>query len=169
MAVNKSWYLLASKPQQDEKAEQQLENQGYEVYRPLAKRLRKHRGKMIERVESLFPRYLFICLDTTADNWAPIRSTYGVSGIIRFGIEPAKIPTNIIDELKFCEGLFSEKSNDLDRFKQGESVVVEEGAFKGVQAIFDCYDSGEQCSFVLLELMGKLTKLPVNTINISRL
>ncbi len=167
MGGEKSWYLLTSKPKQDERAEQQLLNQGYDVYRPLAKRLRKQRGKMVTRVESLFPRYLFISLDIVNDNWAPIRSTYGVSGVVRFGMEPAKIPTSVVDDLKRAEGLLSEKAESLDRFKKGEQVLIEQGAFKGLQAIFDCYDSGEQCAFVLIEMMGTLTKLPISTVDIS--
>ena len=169
MTVDKSWYLLQSKPNQDEKAELQLLNQEYEVYRPLAKRLRKYRGKIVEKIESLFPRYLFIRLNTVDDNWAPIRSTVGVSSIVRFGLEPAKVPDQLILDLRFQEGDFSKRAVDLDRFKEGESVLVEEGAFKGLKAVFDCYDNGQQRSFVLLEIMGRLTKLPVNTVNISRI
>lgn len=168
MAVNKNWYLLTSKPNQDEKAEHNLLNQGYEVYRPLAKRLRKRRGKVVEIIESLFPRYIFICLDTVNDNWAPIRSTFGVANIVRFGMEPAKVPLQLILDLKFQEDDFSERAIDLDRFKQGESIIIEKGAFKGLQAVFDCYDNSQQRSFVLLEMMGKLAKLPVETISISR-
>lgn len=169
MTADKHWYLLQSKPNQDEKAEQQLLNQHYKVYRPRAKRLRKHRGKVVEKIESLFPRYLFVHLDTANDNWVSIRSTIGVSGIVRFGIKPAQVPDQLILDLMVQEDDFSERAIDLDRFKAGESVLVEEGAFKGLQAVFDCYDNGQQRSFVLLEMMGKLTRLPVNTTGISRL
>ena len=168
MDVAKSWYVLTSKPKQDEKAEYNLLNQGYEVYRPLAKRLRKYRGKMIEREESLFPRYLFISLDTVNDNWAPIRSTRGVSQIVRFGMEPAKISTELINDLKASEGILSEKATEMDRFKKGETVIIETGAFKGIKAIFDCYHDGQQCVNVLFELMGKMTKLPINVTDISK-
>lgn len=69
----RQWYLLTSKPFKDELAEIELGKQGYEVYRPLAQRLRKQRGKLVKKTESLFPRYLFIALNELTDNWAPIR------------------------------------------------------------------------------------------------
>ena len=64
----KKWYLLTAKPRKDAYAEEQLNNQQYETYRPLAKRLRRRQGKMVECIESLFPRYLFIRLDKGVDN-----------------------------------------------------------------------------------------------------
>ena len=169
MDLTKNWYVLLSKPKQDEKAEFNLRNQGYEVYRPMAKRLRKYRGKMIEREESLFPRYLFVSLDTINDNWAPIRSTRGVSQIVRFGMEPAKIPAELINDLKVSEGILAEKAIEMDRFKKGEKIIIETGPYRGIQAIFECYQDGDQCVHVLFEMMGKMTKLPINVTNISKL
>ena len=94
------WWLVITKPRQDELAENNLNNQGYETYRPLAKRLRKFRGKMKPRIESLFPGYIFIHLDELNDNWHPIRSTYGVNKLLTFGNKPAKVPSLIIETLK---------------------------------------------------------------------
>jgi len=39
--------------------------------------------------ESLFPRYLFVQLDIGPQglDWGPIRSTMGVSRLVRFGVE----------------------------------------------------------------------------------
>ena len=167
MDNGRNWYLLTSKPKQDEKAEKQLLNQGYKIYRPLARRLRKSRGKMVERIESLFPRYIFIHLDLVEDNWFPIRSTIGVSDFVRFGGEPAKVPSEIVTTLKLQEDEVANKAIDLDRFKRGEKIIVNYGAFKGLQAVFECYEDGEQRSVVLLQMLGKMTKLTVDTVAIE--
>ena len=95
-----AWYVLTSKPRQEAYAEEQLNNQGYITYRPLAIRERRRRGKLVKVTESLFPRYLFINLNRVDDNWAPIRSTYGVSGFVQFGDYPLSVPDALVEELQ---------------------------------------------------------------------
>lgn len=51
-------------------------------------------------IESLFPRYLFIHLDDIAENWAPIRSTRGVAGLVRSGASIPSVPDYVIDCLQ---------------------------------------------------------------------
>jgi len=155
------WYLLTSKPHKDALAEEHLNRQGYNVYRPLAQRLRKRRGKMIKVVESLFPRYLFVHLNTLDDNWAPIRSTLGVQQFVRFGDEPAQAPDALIHTLQQQEQDLGEKAIDLDRFHKGEQVIVTEGPFKGMSGLFLSYE-GEERAMVLLEIMHSQTKLNVS-------
>lgn len=160
-SAQKNWYLLSSKPHKDALAEEQLLNQGYEIYRPLAQRLRKRRGKMVKLTESLFPRYMFIQLDTLEDNWAPIRSTHGVSQIIRFGNEPAPVPAELIVALKQNEQSMGEKAVDLDKFHAGDQVILTDGPFKGLSGAFLSYD-GEERAMVLLEIMHSPTKLAIS-------
>lgn len=156
----KIWYLLSSKPHKDAQAEEQLIRQEYEVYRPLAQRLRKRRGKMVKLTESLFPRYMFIQLDKVEDNWAPIRSTYGVSQIIRFGNEPTPVPDELITTLKQHEESLGEKAIDLDKFHTDDQVILTDGPFKGLSGAFLSYN-GEERAIILLEIMNSQTKLTV--------
>lgn len=160
--VDRSWFLLTSKPQKDDLAELHLRNQGYEVYRPLAQRLRQRRGKMIATIESLFPRYLFIHLDSGVhDNWAPIRSTKGVQGFVRFGTDPAAVPLNLITSLQAQESMLGARAIDLDRYHHGDKVQITQGPFHGLEAIFQKYD-GEERVIVLLNILHKQTKLALS-------
>jgi transcriptional antiterminator RfaH len=164
----KKWWLLTTKPHKDAYAEEQLVNQGYDVYRPLAKRLRKRRGKMKVTLESLFPRYLFIQLDELNDNWSPIRSTRGVMNFVRFGDKPAKVPNAIIERLQFEEDINSENAINLDRFAKGEAVIINEGPYKGLHGVFQNYN-GEERAIVLLNILNTVAKLPVSTAMIESL
>ncbi|HPY39465.1 MAG TPA: transcription/translation regulatory transformer protein RfaH [Thiolinea sp.] len=159
--TDRQWYLLTSKPFKDELAEIELNNQGYEVYRPLAQRLRKQRGKLVKKTESLFPRYLFIALSEFTDNWAPIRSTKGVSQFVRFGMQPAIVPTDLILNLKQQELYLGERAIDLDRFHKGDVVTLTEGPFRGLNGVFMSYD-GEERAIILLEILHKQTKLAIS-------
>ena len=160
---SRQWYLLTSKPHKDELAEEHLLRQGFEVYRPLAQRLRKRRGKMVTSIESLFPRYMFVHLDKLSDNWAPIRSTQGVQQFVRFGItnEPTPVPTSIILDLQANEDYWGEKAIDLDRFHTGDRVMPSDGPFKGLQGVFMSYD-GEERAIILLEILHKQTRLAIS-------
>ncbi|MBK8453101.1 MAG: transcription/translation regulatory transformer protein RfaH [Thiofilum sp.] len=157
----KHWYLLTSKPHKDALAEHHLVNQGYSVYRPLAQRLRTRRGKQETVIESLFPRYMFIELNRLDDNWAPIRSTIGVQGFVRFGEMPTPVPLELINYLHMNESTFSERAIDLDRFHTGDKVIIKDGPFKGITGIFQNYD-GEQRAIILLEILRKATSLKIN-------
>lgn len=159
--IERQWYCLTSKPFKDELAEIELEKQGYEVYRPLAQRLRKQRGRLVKKTESLFPRYLFIALNELTDNWSPIRSTRGVNQFVRFGTHPAIVPTDLILNLKHQELALGERAIDLDRFHKGDSVTLTEGPFRGLNGIFMSYD-GEERAIILLEILHKQTKLAIS-------
>ena len=78
-----NWYLLQCKPRQDERAHLNLMQQNYQVFHPQLVSERVIRGKRQRVQESLFPGYLFIQLSRD-DNWAPLRSTRGVSRFVEF-------------------------------------------------------------------------------------
>lgn len=167
--AKREWYLLTSKLHKDKVAEENLRNQHYEVYRPIVKRLRTQRGKLVEKEESLFPRYMFICLDDgTDDNWAPIRFTKGVRGLVRFGLEskPIPMPEEEILGLRLRESALRNTVRDLDHFHKGDKVIITEGAYQGISAVFDQYD-GEQRVFVLFEFLHKVVKLPISPTSLT--
>ncbi|PID45369.1 MAG: transcription/translation regulatory transformer protein RfaH [Proteobacteria bacterium] len=163
-----AWYVLTSKPRQEAYAEEQLNNQGYVTYRPLAMRERRRRGKLVKVTESLFPRYLFIQLNRIHDNWAPIRSTYGVSGFVQFGDYPLSIPDALIEEIQEREGQFQERAIDLDRFHRGDRVIITSGSFQGLEAVFERY-SGEERAVLLMNLLSEQASVAVSTVDLCKI
>lgn len=153
------WYLVHTKPRQEKRALQNLEQQGYECYLPTmpVERLR-HDHLDITR-EPLFPRYLFIRLsmDNSAKSWGPIRSTLGVNRIVSFGSEPARINDNLINLLKLQETTLHDEPKRL--FSPGDRVQLTAGAFAGIEGIYQMAD-GEQRVMVLIELLSKPVAIP---------
>mgnify|MGYP000091062149 CR=1 FL=1 len=92
---DKAWYLVYSKPQQETVALRNLEQQDYHAYLPCLTEKKRVRGVYKSVTGPMFPRYLFIELDSQFDNWSPIRSTRGVSGLVRFGQQAARVPTDL--------------------------------------------------------------------------
>lgn len=158
---NSSWYLMVTKPQSEFKAQENLLRQGYEIYLPLVQTSRRRNGKTIKRTEAFFPRYLFIFLNKETDNWASIRSTFGISGMVRFGGMPAVVPDNIITNLKSNENEFGLQSFEKKELKLGDKVDIIDGPFEGHKAAYQKMKSTERVS-VLLDIVGKNTQVTLS-------
>jgi transcriptional antiterminator RfaH len=162
VATALSWFLILTKPAGEQVAQSNLERQGFRVYYPRLLRPSLRRGHWTDRIVSLFPRYLFVQLDAARQSLAPVRSTLGVSGIIRFGHEAAVVPDSIIDALQKradpTSGLHRLASDGP--FKTGARVSVIAGAFQGLEGIFE-RETGEERAIVLLDLLGKATPVRV--------
>lgn len=161
------WYLIMSKPNKDSYAEEQLTNQDYRVYRPLISRKKRIRGKMKEVIESLFPRYLFVLLKEGVDDWSSIRSTRGVLSIVRFGADPAVVPNGLIQLLKQNEETSVSVAIELDHFKHGEKIIIEDGPFVGLEAVFENYKSEERV-IVLLNILNNITMVNLSLSKIGK-
>ena len=135
--------------------------QNFQIYLPRIRIRRHRRGKWIDAIEVLFPRYLFIRIDPLQRNMAPVRSTRGVVGLVRFGGQPAVVPDEVIDALMQCRdpasGLHHESRTP---FCAGDRIKLVDGPFAGMEAVFAEQD-GEKRVIVLLELLGKSNKVRV--------
>lgn len=154
------WYLVHTKPRQELLALDNLVRQNYECYLPTlpVEKIRQNSTVLVE--EPLFPRYLFIRLglDFKSQSWAPIRSTTGVSRLVRFGMEPAKVDDDLIGVLRDQESSFKAQPKKL--FAPGDKVMVTQGPFAGIEGVFQMAN-GEQRVMVLIELMSKPVTLPL--------
>lgn len=148
------WYLVHTKPRQEKCALRNLEQQGYQCYLPTLPSEKIRQGVLTVADEPLFPRYLFIRLgqgDSTK-SWTPVRSTKGVSRLVSFGVEPAKVDNSLIDILRTKEMTLQAEPERL--FKPGERVHLIENPFAGIEGIYQMAD-GERRVMVLIELLSK--------------
>ena len=164
----RSWYLVVTKPQSEFKAQENLLRQGYEIYFPLVQTSCRRNGKIVNRTEAFFPRYLFINLNKETDNWAPIRSTFGVAGLVRFGGVPAVVPEKMVANLKSNENEFGLQSLEKKELKLGDKVEIIDGPLVGHKAVYQRMKSTERVS-VLLDIVGKNTKvtLSINELEVA--
>ena len=149
-----NWLLLQVKPRQEMRALENLERQQCECYCPLIQVEKLSRGKRILAEEALFPGYFFINFDPQKSNltYTAIRSSRGVSKIVRFGEEPAKVPESLIIQIKDFEKFSLSSLNAPDVPQKGDTVIIVKGPFKGLQAVYSQTD-GQQRSIVLISLL----------------
>ena len=150
----RNWYLIKTKPRQENVAIKNLENQEYSTYCPTV--------KIKNNNVVLFPGYLFIYLDKKKENWSPIHSTKGVVNFVRFGLNFAQVPDTVIKFLKANQLINKEKLKNLNRFKSGDKVQITDGVFKNCVAIFKSSKSEERV-ILLMNLLGQQ-----QTINIKQ-
>jgi len=157
----KAWYLIHSKPRLEAVAREQLQRQGYETYLPLAPVRRRKRGRTFSDIGPMFPRYLFIHLSDKTDDWGPIRSTIGVTNLVRFAQSPARVPDNLIEALRQREDSKGVQILASTGFKQGEMVRIAEGPFEGYEAIFQAHTSKDRV-ILLLQIAEKQISLKLD-------
>ncbi|MDE2088973.1 MAG: transcription/translation regulatory transformer protein RfaH [Gammaproteobacteria bacterium] len=165
-AVAKSWYLVYTKPRREILAQENLDRQGYMTYLPLMRSRRRRVDRLILVTEPLFPRYLFVHLDAQTDNWAPIRSTLGVVGLVRFGPQPARAPDDLIDLLKSRDGPDGIQTLPMPDFHRGDAVRITEGTMAGYQGIF-LAKSGRERVVILLEIAGRDARVQLSACQIE--
>ena len=109
------WYLIQTKKRDEIKARNNLQRQGYDTYLPL------HDGNV------LFPGYLFVSIQQEA--FAPINSTRGVIGLVRFGDQLAIVSDKLI------EGFRQTEWQAAQQYPEGSVVHITTGPFRYMQAI----------------------------------
>jgi transcriptional antiterminator RfaH len=160
-----AWYLIHTKPRQEALALTNLSRQGFECYMPML-RLQKIRQRKTALVaEPMFPRYLFIRLDTSGSgqSWSPIRSTLGVNQLVRFGGQPAKVDGQLIDLIRSRE----QGTHAQPLFSAGDNVTVADGPFAGLEAIYQNSDA-ESRSMILLNILSKPVAMRVDSASLRR-
>lgn len=162
-----NWYLIHTKIRQERVALENLERQGFDCFLPLIRVEKLRRSQLQVVQEPLFPRYLFIQLGTgiESQSWSPIRSTLGVSRLVTFGQSPARIDSELVEEIR---ARTSTAEVHHRHFSPGESVVVTDGAFTGVEAIFQTADA-EGRVMVLLNILSKPVKMTVAPSSIRKI
>jgi transcriptional antiterminator RfaH len=152
------WYLIHTKPAREGLAETNLRRQGYHVYCPRLLRPTRFRGRWIDRVACLFPRYLFLRLAVGHQAMGPVRSTVGVANIVHFGNDYTVVPDAIVENLRTRAdpetGLHRLHADAL--FEPGSNVRVIAGVFDGLEGVFQ-RESGDERVVLLLALLGRET------------
>jgi transcriptional antiterminator RfaH len=163
------WYLVRTKPNAEARAHAHLNRQTYSVYLPQLLQSVPWRGRWRDRIVPLFPGYLFLHLDEGRQPLAPVRSTLGVAGLVRFGESYAIVPDQIVGELRARADPESgmHRLNVPARLSPGESVRIFAGPFAGLEGIYQ-RETGSDRAIVLLCVLGQTASVGVPVGNVLR-
>ena len=162
------WFLIYTKPHQEERAKENLENQGDEVFLPMIASEKTKQPQSFS-LKPMFPRYLFTKITVENDNWVHIKSTRGVSHIVVFGDNFTGVPNSVVGYLKS-----KVDGNDVlklqttrKKFQKGDELVIKQGIFQGKDATFLSM-SGKERVRVMLSLMNRIMITDISGQNVER-
>jgi len=158
----KCWYAVQTKPRKEAFAELHLQRQHFETYLPKVLLRKRRRDKWTSVVEPLFPRYLFIRVDPDESSLAPVRSTQGVAGLVRFGQQLRPVPASVIDYLRQCEDPESRlREGETWPYQPGDTLEILDGPFAGLSGVYQM-PQGEDRALLLIELLGRSTSVALD-------
>jgi transcriptional antiterminator RfaH len=163
-----NWFAVYSKPRQEQIALENLQRQGFSCFLPMAVNPYQRRSLNNPRIEPLFPRYLFLHAVADRQSLGPVRSTRGVSTLVRFGSELAHVPGDIIRAIRSrCDPDTGLVRLDQVPVTPGDKVRVFDGPLAGVSGLFQAC-SGEQRALLLIEFMGRQTRVEVDRLLLQK-
>ena len=148
------WYLAYTKPRQEEIARVNLDQQGFESYLPLYKKFKKTEQGPVSIFEPMFPRYIFFRPGKVGQSISSVRSTKGITTVVRFGFEPAVIDDELLRRIRLLEEDRNHATlQDISQLKPGQTVRLQHTALQGVEGLVQSVSSKRVA--VLLEILGR--------------
>lgn len=154
----RQWYVVKTKPRKEDQVLRLLSRQGIEVYLPKIRR-RKRAGD--KPWEPLFPGYLFAALALDGGEGVMARWIPGVAYLLGYGGMPWPVPEELLARIK--ARLATGAAGLPPRFQPGQRVLIDEGPFAGLEAVFEGTLSPVGRCWVLLEILGRSVPVQIET------
>ena len=164
---NFKWFLVYTKAKEEEIAQKNCANQGFETFLPMIAYEKISQPKSFS-LKPMFPRYLFITINVEKDNWHLIKSTRGVSHLVLFGNKFSAVPNAVIEFIKTRVNNHSIVKHNVTRqlFQKGDKLVINKGVFQGKEAIFLSKKSKDRVR-LLLKLLNTSVVAEITTSDIG--
>lgn len=163
-AAGQVWYLVHCKPNGEQMALRNLENQDFSAFLPLQELTRRNDAAFQTRLRPLFPGYIFVAQDPTAGQWRKINNTRGVARLVCFAAKPTPVPLTIMEQLfEQCDatGVFQQCTNLV----AGNNAKITQGPFvDSIGTIIDI--DPEQRVNLLLDFMGQKSTLTIDSTSV---
>ena len=161
------WYVIRAKLRKETVVERRIGDLGLEVFLPWLRSRRRVGSRYQWVLSPLFPGYLFCRLDLMLSGKAA-RYAPGVKDFVKFGNRIAEVGEEVIKAIRDrCpEGVAEFKPRP---YRAGEPVLIREGPFAGLGAIFEREMTGSERVTILLELLGRQTRLVLSSEMIARI
>ena len=148
------WFCVQTKPRAESEAETQLARQDFAVFLPRLRTVRLRQSRRVASIEPMFPRYLFLGADPSLQSLASVRSTRGVTGLVRFGGEPATLPPGLIDALMAQADANAVIDAPPETYAASDRVRIVDGPLAGLLAAYR-EPLGAARAMILLDLLGQ--------------
>lgn len=147
------WYVLRSKPNQEEAVWRQALAGGFEVFYPrLHVRPTNPRSR---KVKPYFPGYLFVRFELNETGVSTFRWMPYAAGLVCFDGVPADVPDSVIAAIRrHVDEVVAAGGELFHRLKSGDPIRIQQGPFAGYEGIFDTRLGGGDRVQVLLKMLN---------------
>jgi len=128
------WCCARTELRGEDKARHFLETQWLCSYVPLVRSQRVRHGRRSEKIEPLFPSYIFISIQD--GRWWSARWCVGVLAVIMSGDQPTRVCDSIVDEIRQREVRGAVELPEAPGMTPGDRVRVLAWPFQGRLGLF---------------------------------
>lgn len=144
------WYVIYTKPQQEDRAEYNLRAWHVETFSPKIKSRQQNKftGKTTYVSKPLFPRYIFARFRASA-LWHKVSFTRGVHSVVCMDDRPTPVDDEIIEMIQLQKGEDGFIRTDKV-LRPGDKVMISEGPLRNMVGIFEGrFNDDERVSILL--------------------
>ncbi|MBQ4357252.1 MAG: transcription termination/antitermination factor NusG [Acholeplasmatales bacterium] len=169
----KRWYIVTTYSGYENSVKQDLErrresmNMTHLIYQVLVpeevKEVVDKKGKKKEKVEKLFPGYVFVEMEVDKemdeDAWFMVRNTPKVTGFLGSsggGTKPVAVPKDEMDAILEKLGLVQKPVFEI---YAGDKVTVTEGSFKDMVGEVSAVNLEKETLTILINMFGRMTPM----------
>jgi transcriptional antiterminator RfaH len=146
------WYVVQSKPREEERALHFLKEKGVQTYLPRMEVLKVRKFKNVKSKQPLFPGYLFCRFNKNDESLAHVRWTQGVKKMLPESVDPMPVDDEIvaaIHKLEQKDGVIRKKP-----LQKNDRIRVARGPMQDVLGVFDNWTSDQGRVKVLLNFIN---------------
>jgi len=155
----KKWYVIQTRPREEERAIFFLRDKNVEIYSPRMEICTMAGVKRVMLRKPLFPNYIFARFDVDKDLFR-ISWTKGVQKVLPESVRPNSLDEAVIASIKSLadkDGIVRKQS-----FKKNDRVRITRGLMKDIMGIFEDWVSDTGSVRVLLDLLNYQARLELH-------
>jgi len=151
--TDSAWYVIRTRQYKERVVVQGASLFVQNIYLPLLRTKKRGLGRLIERIEPLFPCYLFARFRLEEVHYR-LKHSVGVVGLVCVGGEPCEVDAQTVQDIRSREtdGVII---LNPPRLLPRQRVTIIDGSLRGIEAVFERYLSGVERAAVLLDSIGR--------------
>ena len=157
----KNWYVVATKPRNEERSANNLQQGGIEVLAPRLKLRKFKEGQFVYVVEPMFPGYIFVKFHPV-DEFHLVKYTRGIKTIVNFGGRIVPVSGELIDFIRSRLEEDGVATIQQKKFQEGERIFIKDGPFKNLSGVFEKELDGRERVAILLDGINYAARMEID-------
>jgi len=154
------WYVVNTQAQDEARGKRNLRRQRFDAWLPRFRRAWKCARRIDRMLVPLFPGYLSVRRDLSAQSWCSINGTFGVVRLLCNRDAPLTVPDGLVENIMQHREASGTRVLPPRRLAAGEAVRVGLGPFADLEGLLREM-SGRDRIVLLFNLLGRKVRASV--------